>query len=342
MACLRAGRETAPVVVLVHGNVSSSVFWLDTIQALAADFHVLAPDLRGFGQTEAVPIVAANGLRDWSEDLHSLLLSLGLKGPIHWIGWSLGGGIIMQYAMDHPDNVRSLVLISPLSPYGFGGTKDEHGKPNYDDFAGSGGGTVNAEFIARLQSKDRSGDDANSPRTVMNQFYFHPPFRVDADVEEQFVDGMLSTQIGSHFYPGSSAPSDNWPGISPGADGVANAMSPRYVNLSAFIEVAHATPVLWIRGEQDRIVSDASLFDFGFLGKLGAVPGWPGDDVYPAQPMVSQTRTVLDAWQRRGGQYEEFLVSEAGHSPHIEQAASVLPKIREFLAAAAGNASHLA
>ena len=50
-------------------------------------------------------------------------------------------------------------------------------------------------------------------------------------------------------------------------------------------------PVLWIRGADDQIVSDQSLFDVGTLGALGAIPGYPGSDVFPSQPMVSQTGT---------------------------------------------------
>jgi hypothetical protein len=54
-------------------------------------------------------------------------------------------------------------------------------------------------------------------------------------------------------------------------------------------------PVTWVRGDRDVIVSDTSLFDLAYLGKLGAVPGWPGDDECPPQPMVAQTRAEFAA-----------------------------------------------
>ena len=78
-------------------------------------------------------------------------------------------------------------------------------------------------------------------------------------------------------------------------------------------------PVLWVRGEDDTIVSDASLLDFGYLGQLDAVPGWPGVETYPPQPMVSQMRAVLDAYEARGGSYREVVVPECGHTPHVEK-----------------------
>ena len=61
-----------------------------------------------------------------------------------------------------------------------------------------------------------------------------------------------------------------------------------------------------------------SLFDFGFLGQIGAVPGWPGADVYPPQPMVGQVRAVLDRYAANGGTYREEVLANCGHSPHIE------------------------
>ena len=55
-------------------------------------------------------------------------------------GWSLGGGVLWQYALDYPDDLASLTMVVPLSPYGFGGTKGAGGEPCFADFAATGGG----------------------------------------------------------------------------------------------------------------------------------------------------------------------------------------------------------
>jgi pimeloyl-ACP methyl ester carboxylesterase len=89
--------------------------------------------------------------------------------------------------------------------------------------------------------------------------------------------------------------------------------------------------VLWVRGDSDAIVSDASLFDLGHLGKLGAVPGWPGEEVYPPQPMVAQVRAVLDAYRAGGGEYREEVLADCGHSPHVERPEEFRGLLREFL-----------
>src|SRR6266545_3968705 len=84
-----------------------------------------------------------------------------------------------------------------------------------------------------------------------------------------------------------------------------------------FITAAHKPPVLWVRGANDQIVSDSSLFEFGTLGKLGAVPGWPGEEIYPPQPMVGQTRAVLGQYAANGGAYREAVLDGCGHSPYV-------------------------
>jgi pimeloyl-ACP methyl ester carboxylesterase len=86
-------------------------------------------------------------------------------------------------------------------------------------------------------------------------------------------------------------------------------------------------PILWIRGDSDQIVSDSSFFDFGTLGQLGYVPGWPGAEVYPPQPMVSQMRAVLD----RYGLYQEVVIADAGHSPHVEKPAEFMAAFLPFV-----------
>ena len=313
---LTTGQEDGIPVIFVHGNASSSRFFEETLAALPPGYRGLAPDLRGYGDSETKPLDATRGLGDFSDDLHDLVEALGLEA-FHLVGWSVGGSVAIQYTMDHPSGVASLVLVDAMSPYGFGGTKDSGGTPCWPDYAGSGGGTANPEFVGRLEAKDRTEGDPNSPRNVMNNFYFKPPFR--AAGEEVLLSSVLSTKTGEENYPGDMTLSENWPGIAPGEKGMNNAISPKYCNLEDFALVQPGPPVLWVRGEDDAIVSDTSLLDFGYLGQLDAVPGWPGEEVFPPQPMVSQIRAVLDAYEARGGRYREEVFQDCGHTPHVEK-----------------------
>lgn len=331
---LAAGSPSGAPVVFVHGNVSSSSFWEETLAALPERYHALAPDLRGFGGSEGKPVDASRGLRDFADDLQALLETHDLAragGGVHLVGWSLGGGVALQQAIDHPETVRSLVLVNPVSPYGFGGTRDIAGTPCWPDYAGSGGGTANPEYVRRLAAGDRSDDSDLSPRRVMNSFYFKPPFRPTPKREEVLVSALLSCRTGDGNYPGPTIPSDNWPGVAPGTTGVNNAMAPSYCNLSGFATIRPRPDVLWLRGLDDQIVSDTSLFDLGRLGQIGAIPDWPGPEIYPPQPMVSQTRAVLEQYQARGGRYWEETIGDCGHSPHIEQPAAFRNLLLRFL-----------
>ena len=319
---LSSGTKGGEPVFFVHGNVSSSRFFEETLAALPSEagYWGLAPDLRGSGASETKPLDATRGLGDFSDDLYALAGALGMgDGKIHLVGWSVGGTIAVRYAVDHSDMVASLTLVNPMSPYGFGGTKGASGIPCWPDYAGSGGGTTNPEFVRRLREGDRSRQDPNSPRNVMNAFYFKPPFRASKEREEILLSSMLSTKVAEENYPGETSLSRNWPNVAPGKRGMNNAISPKYCDLGGFARIDPKPPVLWIRGADDALVSDASFLDFGFLGKLGAVPGWPGEEVYPPQPMVSQIRAVLEEYARNGGSYREAVIGDCGHSPHVEK-----------------------
>jgi pimeloyl-ACP methyl ester carboxylesterase len=166
----------------------------------------------------------------------------------------------------------------------------------------------------------------------MNAFYFRPPFR--SPREDVFVEEMLLTHADPTHYPGDLTPTEAWPGVGPGTTGVLNALSPKYLNQAAFATIDPRPPVLWVRGDSDQIVSDQSMFDLGMLGQLGAVPGYPGPEVFPAQPMVSQLRALLDQYAANGGVYSEVVLEECGHSPHIERPAEFLAAFTAFLAEA--------
>ena len=327
---LSCGPADGTPVLLLHGNFSSSTYWEETMLALPPSFRAIAPDLRGYGGTEDKLVDATRGMRDWSDDLAALFEALQID-KAHLVGWSLGGGVLYQFIADHADRVLSATLVNPVSPYGFGGSKGLDGTPCYDDFAGSGGGVVNPEFVRLIKEGDRTDKDPNSPRNVINAFYYKPPFL--AEREEDFLTAALLEKMGDDRYPGDSVPSPNWPNAAPGQWGPINAGSPKYLqgDVPALLAAEPKPPILWIRGSHDMIVSDNSMFDFGALGKMGFVPGWPGDEIYPPQPMVSQTRAVLEGYAAGGGQFEEHVVPDTAHGVPIEKPAEFNAIFHAFL-----------
>ncbi len=319
MHALFSGPDSGTPVVFVHGNASSSTFWEEIMLKLPAGYRGIAPDLRGYGDTEDKLIDATRGYGDWVDDVIGLMDTLGVR-RFHVVGHSLGGAFIFSLIASHANRVITATPVDPGSPYGFGGTKDADGTPCYADFAGSGGGVVNPEFARLMGEKNRGSDNPQaSPRVVMNTFYWKPPFKPAR--EEDLLSSLLSEKVGPEKYPGDFTPSANWPNVAPGKWGPINASSPKYVgdSVKRFVAASPKPPILWVRGSDDQIVADNSFFDFGTLGKLGFVPGWPGDGVYPPQPMVSQARKVLDQYAANSGKYAERVIAEAGHSPFIEK-----------------------
>ncbi len=332
--CWVWGPEDGTPVLLVHGNLVTGRFWKAVAELLPAGVRAVAPDLRGFGRTEARQIDATRGLRDWSDDLAALLRALGWSdsGRVHAAGWSLGGGVLQQYAIDRPGDLASLTLVAPLSPYGFGGTTDAAGTLAHQDGAGSGAGAVNPDFVRRIGEGDTSTDEpTSSPSVTMRSFFWSPKY-TPAD-EDELLGEVLLTRTGDGFYPGDAVPSEHWPGTAPGTRGVNNAMAPVYCDTSSVAGLDVRIPILWVRGDEDQVVSDTSFFDLGYLGQLGAIPGWPGAGVLPPQPMLQQTRAVLDRFAARGGAYREVVLAGHAHGPVVECPDRVAALLTEMLTA---------
>ena len=220
---LVSGDPDGVPMCLVHDNVSSSRFWAELMSDVPDEYRVIAPDLRGYGESEARPVDATRGVRDFTEDLAELFDELGVK-KVALVGWSIGGGIAMQYAIDHPETLTDLVLVSTMLPYGFGGTTRD-GTPCQPDYAGTGGGLVNDEFVERLAEGDTNADTDASPRSVMHAFYVGPDHEFDPDTADAYVEAMCTTVVGEANYPGDTRLSENRPGVAPGDQGILNAIS---------------------------------------------------------------------------------------------------------------------
>ena len=328
-----SGPEDGTPVLLVHGNLSSGGFWKYVAAEFGDDVRVIAPDLRGYGDTDAAPIDATRGLGDMVDDVHALLETLGLAGQerVNAAGWSMGAGVLQQLMLEHPADLASVTLIAPLSPYGYGGTKGPYGEHATSDAAATGAAGANAAFVERLATGDTSdADPQTSPRIIMRTFYGGGANA--ANLDEDFLTAeMVKTRTGDDFYPGTAVPSETWPGLAAGERGVLNTMSPKYYDASGIVDLDRRPPITWIHGSEDKVVADGSMFDLATLGQLGAVPGWPGEDVLPPQPMVQQTRAVLDAYRAAGGEVKEVAIEGEDHGIPLSVPGRVAEEITALL-----------
>ena len=95
-----------PVLLLIHGSGPDSRGWGQTFDDLSGDHRVIAYDRRGYGESVDQPLV------DWhghAEDAAELIVSLH-AAPATVVGWSGGGLVALDLAVNHPDLVNALVL----------------------------------------------------------------------------------------------------------------------------------------------------------------------------------------------------------------------------------------
>jgi len=108
---------SGPVVLLLHGFPDSSELWHDvTPRLVAAGFRVIAPDLRGFGQSEAPASVGDYALGHVVADLRVLIGRLAGDAPVRVIGHDWGAVAGWCLTLEHPQLVRSQVALSVGHP----------------------------------------------------------------------------------------------------------------------------------------------------------------------------------------------------------------------------------
>ena len=97
-------------MLLLHGLGGDHTVWDAQVPELAREFRVVAPDLRGHGQT-AAPSGSTFSFSELEGDVGQLLDDLG-GGPAHVVGLSAGGFLALRLALDAPQRVRSLTLAA--------------------------------------------------------------------------------------------------------------------------------------------------------------------------------------------------------------------------------------
>lgn len=114
-------------VVLIHGNMSSSLHYLPLFQRLPSNLHLVAIDLRGFGDSSYKN--RFDSLYELTDDVIALLKVLKI-GKFAVVGWSAGGGVALRLASKLNEKVTKVVLIDSMSLKGIPVLpKDEKGMP---------------------------------------------------------------------------------------------------------------------------------------------------------------------------------------------------------------------
>ena len=120
-------------VIFLHAGIADHRMWEPQVKAFSKQFDCIAPDMRGFGKSELPP-------QAWSPvaDVLGLIDHLHLK-PVHLVGCSIGGGVAIDFALEHGERISRLVLVGP----GVGGRNFAEKYP---------------ELFAEADAAEKSGD----------------------------------------------------------------------------------------------------------------------------------------------------------------------------------------
>ncbi len=97
-------------LLLIHGFPFSSSMWEPQVEDVGELARIIAPDLRGFGRTDATPAPYSVGML--AEDCANLLMYLGIEGPVVVGGLSMGGYIALEFYRRYPERVAGLILAA--------------------------------------------------------------------------------------------------------------------------------------------------------------------------------------------------------------------------------------
>jgi pimeloyl-ACP methyl ester carboxylesterase len=104
------GGQAAPLLVMLHGWMDVSASFQFVVDAFECDWHVIAPDWRGYGLTDRGP-GDCYWFADYLGDLEAILDAVSPGEPVTLVGHSMGGNVALLYAGARPARVRAVINL---------------------------------------------------------------------------------------------------------------------------------------------------------------------------------------------------------------------------------------
>jgi pimeloyl-ACP methyl ester carboxylesterase len=184
----REAGEGDETLLLIHGNMSSSVHYDTMMEALEDHYKIYAVDLRGFGDSSYNS--AINSLQDFSHDVEQFLTGLDITADAV-VGWSTGGGVALELAVALPERVKKVVLLESVSLMGYPMyKKDATGQPILTELIKTREAVANDPVQVLPILNAYSAGDKQLLRTVWNMLIYN---RVQPQPEryDRYLDAML-------------------------------------------------------------------------------------------------------------------------------------------------------
>ncbi|MEC4726028.1 alpha/beta hydrolase [Shewanella sp. D64] len=160
---------TGPVLVILHGNMTSSFHLEEFMKSISSKLRVIAPDMRGFGLSSYKNPISS--LNDLSDDIANLLKQLNIESYAI-AGWSTGGGVAIQHCINHSEKISQLVLISSIGMDGY-----------------------------PIKANGGQGDYLKSKQAILDDPMFAPIFTAFKNKDKDFVRGLWDMVVYNHNKP---------------------------------------------------------------------------------------------------------------------------------------------
>ncbi len=242
-------------LVLIHGNMTSSKHWDILMENLPDYYHLLAPDMRGFGESSYNN--RFDSLEELAVDIIDLLNQKNFE-DYNLIGWSTGGGVAMEIAAKKADEVRKLILLESVSTRGYPiFKKDENGQPIPGELLKTKEEIASDPVQVLPILNAQKNNDKETMRQIWNSLIYTDNQPEEEKYEEYLEDMMTQRNLIDVDYALANFNiSDQHNGLQPGNN--------RAKNITA--------PTLILQGNQDKVVpmdmAEAIKEDIGDNAKI--------------------------------------------------------------------------
>ncbi len=109
---------SGPMVIMLHGWPEFWYSWKHALSQLSGQYHVVAPDMRGYNLSDKPEGISPYSLKNLVNDVLGLIDHFGVD-QVHLVGHDWGGIVAWQFAIQHPDRIKDLVILNCPHPEAF-------------------------------------------------------------------------------------------------------------------------------------------------------------------------------------------------------------------------------
>ncbi|TYS61007.1 alpha/beta hydrolase [Sutcliffiella horikoshii] len=176
-------------ILLIHGNMTSSKHWDLLMENIDPSLHLVAVDMRGFGESSYHEKIYS--IKDLADDIKLFVDELKLS-DFTIIGWSTGGAVAMQFVAEYPNFAKKLILLASASTRGYPLFEtDENGQPDLSKRLSSYEQVLQDKTRTITISHAYTSRNKEVLRMIWNYAIYHDN-QPEASRYEEYLEDMLT------------------------------------------------------------------------------------------------------------------------------------------------------